>query len=168
MSKLEHVSYSQLGLWAECPKKYEHQYILKTEAPDYIKPYFIKGDLSHKLLECKANLELGGIPRRECDIDTYFSEIVGLWLVNECKLGKDISHNLKIGSLFYYCKKYSNLLERATCDYKGNDAIRTTEGGMPKVPERTKSFRKSLEEIKPRLWKISVLYIPLYYNRVFS
>lgn len=131
MANVPHLySYSQLGTYRDCSKKYEHYWISKNKRKEKGQAAEI-GSLAH---ECIERFYLGEFNSPAEAFPTVIDEYLATLGLQSWK--NELEH---ISSIL------SNLLLRASANYKGSDAIRTANGDVSKAPHMTKTWKDALK-----------------------
>ena len=131
------VSYSRLSAYLECPQKYRNKYVDRLPVTQPLEDYFLKGTLSHRILEEYL---------QGATIQDATNLILPDWVVNNCliPLGtnddtEDLyeladSDGLDFDLLERYVHPTAELLYRCSANYSGDEAIRKNDGSVPADP----------------------------------
>ena len=133
------VSYSRLSSYLECPQKYCNKYVDKLKVSQPLEDYFLKGTLSHRILEEYL---------RGASIEDATNLILPDWIVNNCLIPltessssteDDLyeladSSGLDFDLLERYVHPTAQLLYRCSANYQGDDPIRKNDGTIPADP----------------------------------
>jgi hypothetical protein len=123
-------SYSQLNTYKDCGVKYRKYYLENNKKREVTQATEI-GSLVHSCIE---NFYLGEAP----SAGIAFEAVISNYL-EERKIDK-YYYDLQEISHFFNALYY-----RASAEYKGRDAIRTADGGIPKNPTMTRVWK---DEVK--------------------
>ena len=132
----ELFSVSKLKTYSLCSKYYEYQYVLKLGQYSYSYSTLL-GSICHNSLE-EHNLTKEEL--LTCLDNNFISTLITSNVIKE-EINKDIILHLK-----EYNKIIQGLYYKASSSYKGEDAIRTKSGSIPKNPTQTSSWKEMLEE----------------------
>jgi hypothetical protein len=131
------VSYSRLSAYLECPQKYRNKYVDRLPVTQPLEDYFLKGTLSHRILEEYL---------QGATIEDATNLILPDWVVNNCliPLGatndtEDLyeladSSGLDFDLLERYVHPTAELLYRCSANYSGDEPIRKNDGSVPADP----------------------------------
>jgi hypothetical protein len=145
------MSYSRLEVYAQCPKKFEHRYILKTPYQESFNKDLFVGKHTHTLLEHRLK---GNYTAKQ-----GFNILLPTWLA---ELNVIIDEH-SLSSLYEVLYGLSDILYRCSSFYSGKDPIRKQDGSYLKNP-----IEYPTKELRLLLAQTGLNQLKNYFNEQIS